>query len=221
MKKRTVLLQKRIEKFKKIDLYPVTCEALSNGRSNIEILKNVIAGGAKIIQLREKELCKRELYEQALIFRKLTKEKGLLLIINDHLDIALAVDADGVHLGRDDLPTEAARRIAPECIIGRSTHSLEQALKEAEDGADYINIGPIFHTGTKEHETALGVEIIRQVRQKVKAPFTVMGGINAENIKDVLKCGAERIAMVSCITASEDIAAQVKELRKVILEHKK
>jgi thiamine-phosphate pyrophosphorylase len=119
----------RMEKFLNVDLYPVTCEELSAGRSNLDVLAAVIQGGAKIIQLREKDYSTRDLYRLALRFRELTATAGVLLIINDRLDIALAVAADGVHLGQDDLPLPVARELAPEILIGISTHTLDGPLK--------------------------------------------------------------------------------------------
>ena len=210
--------QARIRLFKEIDIYPVTCERLSQGRSNLEILKAVIQGGSKIIQLREKNYSKRDLYNLALKFREITTGAGVLLIINDHLDIALAAAADGVHLGQEDLPVQVARVLAPELLIGASTHCLEQALQAEKDGADYINIGPIFSTKTKQGvESVLGPEAIAKISPRIKVPFTVMGGISEDNIDEVLAKGARRVAMVSAITKAADIAAKVKSLREKIL----
>ncbi|MBL0731824.1 MAG: thiamine phosphate synthase [Desulfosarcina sp.] len=212
--------KERIEAFKKIDIYPVTCRELSEGRSNIEVLDAVLAGGAKIIQLREKDWEKREIFELALEFRKRTLVHGALLIINDHLDIALAAEADGVHLGQDDLPISAARKIAPALLLGASSHSLEEALMAEKDGADYVNIGPVFPTKTKKKLTRfLGPEAIAEISPKLKIPFTTMGGINQNNIEDVLKKGAKRIAMVTGITQAPDITARVHALREMILSH--
>ncbi len=203
--------------FLDIDLYPVTCERLSAGRSNLEILEGVIRGGARIIQLREKECSKRDLYQLALAFREITRKAGMLLFINDHLDLAMAVEADGVHLGQDDLPVTAARKLAPELLIGASTHSLEEALQAQDDGADYINIGPIFPTKTKEGvHRELGPEAIRTISAAVRLPFTVMGGINETNIEQVLAQGARRVAMVTAITQAPEIAEQVRKLRERI-----
>ncbi|MCD6224975.1 MAG: thiamine phosphate synthase [Deltaproteobacteria bacterium] len=211
--------KERIEAFKKIDIYPVTCRELSEGRSNIEVLDAVLAGGAKIIQLREKDWGKREIFELALEFRKRTLLHGALLIINDHLDIALATEADGVHLGQDDLPISAARKIAPVLLLGASSHSLEEALMAEKDGADYVNIGPVFPTKTKKKLTRfLGPEAIAEIGPKLKIPFTTMGGINQNNIQDVLKKGAKRIAMVTGITRAPDIADRVHALREMILK---
>ena len=210
--------QARIRLFKEIDIYPVTCERLSQGRSNLEVLRAVIQGGSKIIQLREKNYSKRDLYYLALKFREITTRAGVLLIINDHVDIALAVDADGVHLGQEDLPVQVARMLAPELLIGASTHSLEQALQAEKDGADYINIGPIFPTRTKKGvKSVLGAEAIAKISPHIKVPFTVMGGIREDNIEEVLAKGARRVAMVSAITKAADIAGKVKFLKEKIV----
>jgi thiamine-phosphate pyrophosphorylase len=196
-----------------VDVYPVTCEELSEGRSNLEVLEAVIQGGSKIIQLREKDYPKKDLYNLAL------KLAGVLLIINDHVDIALAVEADGVHLGQEDLPLTVARQLAPELLIGASTHSLEDALQAQKHGADYVNIGPIFPTRTKEGvERVLGPDAIARITPHVKVPFTVMGGINEANIDQVLAQGARRVAMVTAITRAADIAAKVRSLREKIIE---
>jgi len=204
----------RKARFREVDIYPVTCEPLSAGRSNLEVLGAVIRGGAKIIQLREKEYSKRDLYRLALKFREITSKANVLLIINDHLDIALAVEADGVHLGQDDLPPAAARKLAPEMLIGISTHTLEEALQAEQDGADYINIGPIFPTKTKEGvEYSLGPDAITDISRKVLLPFTVMGGIKESNMDQVLARGAKRVAIVTAITQAPDIAETVRSLK--------
>jgi thiamine-phosphate pyrophosphorylase len=207
----------RRAKFQEVDIYPVTCESLSAGRSNLEVLEAVIRGGAKIIQLREKEYSKRNLYRLALKFREITSKTEVLLIINDHLDIALAVEADGVHLGQDDLPLGAARKLAPEMLIGISSHTLEEALQAEQDGADYINIGPIFPTKTKKGvEFFLGPDAITDIIRRVKLPFTVMGGIKESNMDQVLAQGAKRVAIVTAITQAHDIAETVRSLKEKI-----
>lgn len=212
-------MQKEARKaaFMQVDIYPVTCERLSRGRSNLEVLKAVIQGGARIIQLREKEYSIRELYNLAVKFREITQKAGVLLIINDHVDIAMAVGADGVHLGQDDLPLQAAREIAPELIIGASTHSRQEAVQAQQDGADYINIGPIFPTRTKKGvERFLGPQAIAEISPVIEVPFTVMGGISEANIDQVLAQGALRVAMVTAITQAADIAEKTKLLKETI-----
>jgi len=200
------------------DLYPVTCQKLSRGRSNLEVLDALIKGGAKVVQLREKEASKREFFELAKIFRQRTHGADMTLIINDHVDICRAVHADGVHLGQDDFPAREARELlGPLTIIGVSTHSVEQALQAVEEGADYINVGPIFATQTKEHSgPPVGLDLFRQVRELVNIPITVMGGINLDNLDQVLAAGANRIAVVSAVVGAEDIAGAVREFRRRI-----
>jgi thiamine-phosphate pyrophosphorylase len=207
----------RIEAFNQIDLYPVTDQELSLGRSNLDILDGLIAGGARIVQLREKHLSKKDFYPLAQAFREKTTKAGMLLIINDHLDIALACGADGVHLGQDDLPLSAAKKLAPYLLIGVSTHNMEEALEAQEQGADYLNIGPIFATQTKEVSMEpLGPEAIKKIAPRINIPFTVMGGINSSNIEQVLKAGARRIAVVSAVTKASNIEQMVRELQRTI-----
>ncbi|MFA6245131.1 MAG: thiamine phosphate synthase, partial [Candidatus Hydrogenedentales bacterium] len=144
---------KRMERFVQSDVYVVITEQFCGGRGALEVLDDVLKAGATLVQLREKSMDGGALYERALAFRNATREAGALLIVNDRLDVALAVDADGVHLGQTDLPIAAARRIAPDLIIGGSTHSVEEALSAQADGASYVNIGPIFTTQTKHVAT--------------------------------------------------------------------
>ncbi len=204
--------------FEKVDIYPVTCERLSAGRSSLEILEAVLRGGARIVQLREKEISIRDLYALAVEFRRITARAGALLIINDRIDIAMAVGADGAHLGQDDLPIHAAREIAPDLLIGASTHSLQEALEAQEAGADYVNIGPIFPTSTKEGiDYFLGPQAISSIAPKLSVPFTVMGGIKESNLDEVVAQGARRVAMVTAITQAPDVAAKVRALRERIL----
>jgi len=204
----------RKDLFDKVDIYPVTCERLSNGRSDLEVLKGVIDGGARIIQLREKDLRDGDFYRLAEKFRELTARAGILLILNDRVDIALATGADGVHLGQEDFPVPAARKLAPDLLIGASSHNLEEALRAQEEGADYVNIGPIFQTGTKEGiEYFLGPEAIPEISSRLNIPFTVMGGIKESNIARVLSSGARKIAVVTAITQAPDIAEAVRSFR--------
>ena len=209
--------KERAEVFSNIDLYPVTCEKLSAGRSNIQVLEDLIAGGAKVVQLRDKEASPGYLYRMAVVFREMTTKAGMLLIVNDYVDIAMAVDADGVHLGQDDMPPEAVRNIAPDLIIGVSTHSLSQALTAQSAGADYINVGPIFPTGTKEVAVkVMGPEAVTEISGQVDIPFTVMGGIKESNMDEVLERGARRLAVVTAVTEAEDIEGTVRRMRRKI-----
>ena len=205
------------------DLYPVTCQKLSRGRGNLDVLDALIKGGARVVQLREKDLSSRELLELAKAFRERTHAAGMTLIINDHIVVCRAVHADGVHLGQDDFPVREARELlGPLAVIGVSTHSVEQALKAVEEGADYINVGPIFATQTKEHSgPPVGIELFQQVRKLVNIPITVMGGINLNNVDQLLQAGAERVAVVSAVVGAEDIVERVREFRRRIARAKR
>lgn len=196
-------------------LYPVITKAFCKNRLPIDILKNVIEAGVKIVQLREKNLPKNEIYDLALKFREITDKKGVKLIINDHIDIALAVNADGVHLGQEDLPCRVARKVAPDLIIGVSTHNFEEIKKAEIDGATYVNIGPIFDTRTKELSIrSLGLDYLRSV--KTSLPFSVMGGIKKDNVISVIESGARNIAMVTEITEAPDVKKRTEEIIGII-----
>ena len=196
-------------------LYPVITEEFCNGRDMLDVVKAVIDGGVKIVQLRQKYSTKKNLYLLAKKYREITKKNNVKLIINDHLDIVQAIDADGIHLGQDDLPCKVARKILPDIIIGVSTHNQNEIIKAENDGATYVNIGPIFLTNTKKLSIkALGLDYLKSV--KVNIPFTVMGGIKRDNIIKVLECNAKNIAMVTEITMADDITKKTKELVKII-----
>jgi thiamine-phosphate pyrophosphorylase len=202
----------RLQQFiEQVTLYPVSCEKLANGRSDIEWLDAVLAAGAQIVQLRDKVSSDRTIYEKATIFRERTNQAKALLIINNRVDIALAVGADGVHLGNSDLPAHEVRKLAPEIIIGISANTKEQAASAEAQGASYYNIGPIFPTATKEGLTSfLGVEAINQFSSLSALPFTVMGGIKRNHIAALTAGGARRIAVVTAITQAADMAYETR-----------
>ena len=206
----------RLAAFERADLYVVITEALCGGRSALEVLAKALAAGVKLVQLREKDLEGAALYRRAQEFRQLTAEAGTLFLVNDRLDIALAAEADGVHLGQDDLPVSAARRIAPELIIGASTHSLEEALAAQEAGASYVNIGPIFPTRTKSIPTPLGLEALERIAPRLRIHWTTMGGINIANIGLLVARGAKHPAVMTAVTAAPDPTAAALELRQII-----
>jgi len=209
--------EERKSRFETVDIYPVTCERLSNGRSDLEVLDSIIRGGARIVQLREKDICDRDFFRLAKIFRERTAKAGMLLIINDRVDVAVAASADGVHLGQEDFPVPAARKIAPELLIGASSHNLQEALRAQDEGADYVNIGPIFPTGTKEGaEHFLGPGAIAQIAPLLRIPFTVMGGIKESNIRQVVAMGARKVAVVTAVTQAADIALALRSFRRII-----
>jgi thiamine-phosphate pyrophosphorylase len=205
-------------RFREPGLYVVITESFCGGRTGLEALDAVLAAGVKHIQFREKDSEDAQLYAKALAFRKRTRDAGALLIVDDRADIALAVGADGVHLGQTDLPVDAARRIAPDLIIGGSSHDPEEARRLQDAGASYVNIGPVFSTQTKELPMgALGPEMLDRVTPHLSIPWTTMGGIKSHNIGQVLERGAERVAVVTAVTQAPDPRAAAAELHKAIL----
>jgi thiamine-phosphate pyrophosphorylase len=212
-------LTQRLATFERADLYVVITESFSAGRTALEVLDGVLAAGVGIVQLREKDLGGRELYELAVACRRRTSVAGALLIIDDRVDIALAAAADGVHLGQADLPVAVARRLAPDLIIGASSHSLEEALAAQEAGASYVNIGPIFPTATKPQAIALGVEAISRLAPYLRIPWSTMGGINQGNIAQVVARGARHPAVMSAVTAAPDVSAAARALREAIVSY--
>lgn len=196
---------------KEVTVYPVSCEPLALGRTDIEWLEGVLAGGAKIVQLRDKVSDDRTFFEKALLFRRKTRAAGALFIVNNRFDIALLSEADGVHLGNDDLPCEQVRKMAPDLIIGVSCNAPEQAATVAERGASYYNIGPLFQTDTKKKLTAfLGGDAIDAFLTLCDLPFTVMGGIKLDHVKELAAKGARRIAVVTALTQAADIAGETR-----------
>ncbi len=164
-----------------------------------EMTEAVLGAGIRFIQYREKSKTRREIYKEAVVLRELTRACGATLIINDHADIALAVDADGVHLGQDDLPLKEARKIMGGKIVGISTHDLAQAKAAEAGGADYIGFGPVFHTTTKDAGAPKGVDNIGLIKQNVRVPVVAIGGINRDNIGSVLASGADAAAVATAI----------------------
>ena len=195
-------------------LYAILDTSFCKNRSPIAILRQLLTGGAKIIQLRAKELSSGEFFALAKEARQLTRDAGALFIVNDRADIALASAADGLHLGQDDLPLAAARKISGrEKIIGISTHNLAQATEAEKLGADYIGFGPIFGSTTKDTGyTARGLDMLREIRQAVKLPIVAIGGINEQNIAEVWKSGADAAAIISDILTAENVTEKVKRI---------
>jgi thiamine-phosphate pyrophosphorylase len=195
-------------------VYPITNVELS-GLSHAEQVRLLSLGGASLIQLREKHMLAREFYEQA----SAAKKSGVQLIINDRVDIALAVGASGVHLGQDDLPPDAARKLlGPQAIIGYSTHSVDQAISAVKLPIDYLAIGPIFSTTTKS-DTApvLGLEGLRAVRQAIEEfPLVAIGGITLNNARAVIDAGADSVAVISALLNTPDITGSTQTLHDVL-----
>ena len=205
---------KRIHEWK---LYVVTDRGLSKGRSNEVVIRQAVLGGADVIQLRDKETSTAKLYREAVLLRNLTKAMDTPFIINDRVDIASAVDADGVHLGQDDLPVSIARRIlGPDRIIGVSTHLFQQALDACKEEVDYISVGPIYSTTTKNAGPPVGLNLLRQVKENVSLPVVAIGGIGVDNVLEVLRAGADMVAVVSAAVNADNIEASVRTLKTKI-----
>ncbi len=196
-------------------LYLITDRTISN-LSLAEMAAKAIKAGVKTIQLREKNMTKKELYKEALLIRKLTFKNRVTFIMNDYVDIALAVNADGVHLGHNDMPIKEARKLLGENkIIGISTHSLKQAIDAQRGEADYIGFGPIFKTSTKNAGKPKGSKSLIEVKKHIKIPVVAIGGITIENVSEVLENGAAAVAVASGIL-SGDIESNTKNFLSVI-----
>lgn len=195
-------------------LYGITGEKFSCGRKNIEVVKEMIRGGIKVLQYREKEKTLLEKYQEAKEIARLCKEAGVIFLVNDHVDVALLVDADGVHLGQDDLPVKEVRKLLGEDkIIGLSTHSKEEGLLALSDpDVDYIGVGPIFPTTTKD-TAPVGLEYLDFALEHLALPFVAIGGIKKENLGSILSRAPKRFCMVSAIVSAADIAKEVEEIQ--------
>ncbi|MBF0338643.1 MAG: thiamine phosphate synthase [Nitrospirae bacterium] len=183
-----------------------------------DMAMDAISGGLKWLQFRDKEASRLQMFKTARLLRALTIANDVTLIINDYPDIALAVDADGVHLGQDDLPVEQVRRLMGDNkIIGVSTHSLDQALEAQRGGADYIGFGPIFATQTKDAGSPKGVDAIRELLAQIKIPIVAIGGISEDSLGAVLDAGASAVAVASGILEQEDLTKAVEAYVGIII----
>jgi thiamine-phosphate pyrophosphorylase len=199
-------------------VYLVTDRDLARGRPTLEIVEAAVRGGVSCIQLREKKCGTREFIEEALAIQPLLARHGIPLIINDRVDVALAVKADGVHLGQKDMSCRMARQIAPHSmLIGISVESLEDAITAQKDGADYLGVSPIYTTPTKT-DTAqpLGLDGLRSIRSAVDLPLVGIGGLNAGNAAEVIDNGADGVAVVSAIVAADDPEAATRKLVEIV-----
>lgn len=203
-----------------LELYVIIDSRFSRGLDPVKVANSAIGGEATAIQLREEILSTREMVKVAEKLRDLTHEAGVVFIINDRVDIALACQADGVHLGQDDLPLPIARRLmGKDKIIGLSTHSLEQALRGAKDGASYVSLGPIFPTQSKANlPSPLGPDLVSRVKRVIDVPLVAIGGINAKNVGGVIEAGADGVAVISAILSAPDIQEATRALRDKIRE---
>lgn len=199
-------------------LYLVTDRALSLGRSNREVVEAAVKGGVSCVQIREKECSTRDFVLQAKELQELLSPLGIPLIVNDRVDVALAVAADGIHLGQTDMTITDARRIAgDDIIIGVSVESVDDAILAEQQGADYIGISPVFATPTKEDTgSPLGISGIEEINRNISIPMVGIGGINSTNTKEIILAGADGIAVVSAIVAAPSPELAARELRQLI-----
>lgn len=199
-------------------LYVLTDAQLSRGRSHRQVIEAAIRGGATIVQYREKSASTRKMIDEALELRDLCREHGVPFIVNDRVDVALAIDADGVHVGQDDMPASLARKlIGRGKILGISAENAEQARAAIADGADYVGAGAIFATATKaDANKPIEIAELLKIARVCRVPMVGIGGINASNAASVIRAGAAGIAVVSAVVSADDIERAARELRKIV-----
>lgn len=200
-------------------LYAVTDRSWLRGKSLSERVEEAIKGGATFIQLREKQISKEDFIKEAEAVKRVTDSYNIPFVINDNVEVALAVNADGVHIGQDDEDLGAVRKnLGPNKIIGVSAHNLKEALKAEENGADYLGVGAVFSTATKKDVINISYEEIKNICSKVKIPVVAIGGISKDNIMELKGRGLSGVAVVSAIFAEENVEAAAKEMLKMSKE---
>ncbi|MBI3109326.1 MAG: thiamine phosphate synthase [Candidatus Rokubacteria bacterium] len=198
-------------------LYVILDRAAARGRELPALLEAVLAGGGRVVQLREKTMPMAELFPLARTLRERCRRAGALFIVNDRADLALALGADGLHVGQEDLPAAAARRILrPGMILGVSTHDEPQARRAREDGADYIAVGSIFPTGTKAGFQLVGLDLLRELRPRLGVPVVAIGGITEANVAQVMEAGADAAAVISAVCGTADPREATARLLEVM-----
>jgi len=197
-------------------LYAILDPEQTKDRAPESVLRELLEGGAAILQLRVKTMAPSDFFQLAQRARAETRTHGCKLIVNDRVDIALACHADGVHLGQEDLPLAVGRKLMAAKLVGISTHNVEQAQEAERNGADYIGFGPMFGTTTKDTGyAARGVDMLRKIRAAVKLPIVAIGGINEQNVQQVWQAGADSAAIISDILGAEDIVAKIRRIRSL------
>ena len=210
--------EERREKLARMRLYLITGDQ-GGQEQTVRIVEAALAGGVDVVQLRKKTMPKGEQYAIALALRRLTALHGALFIVNDHADLAIAADADGVHLGQDDLPPAAVRALPGFAarMIGRSTHSIEQARVAMREGADYFAVGPVYPTPTKAGRPAVGTGLVSEVTAIADRPFVAVGGIDGANAPAVAEAGARALAVVRAIYDGDNPAEAARRLRESMI----
>lgn len=201
-------------------LYLVADKSILGNRNFIESIEDAIKGGVSLIQLREKTASSLNFYKLATEVKNLTDKYNIPLIINDRLDIALAVNAAGLHIGQDDIPAKIARKIlGPDKILGLSAANLEEAIKAKEDGADYLGVGAMFPTSSKDDAKYVSLDVLKSIKQAVRMPIVAIGGISEENVTTVMQTEIDGIAVISAILKSKDIKTASQRLHKLVLNN--
>lgn len=214
--------QRVIDQFIKAQLYVITCPP-KNGPDGYEaMVREACEGGADVLQYRDKLVAGKERYTIAAKLRRICGDHGVLFIVNDALEVALSVAADGVHLGQDDLPVAEAKTLMhpmgiKNFLVGCSTHSLAQAEEAIRQGADYIGIGPVFATPTKPTYNPVGLELVREVTSRISLPHVAIGGIDASNVRHVLEAGAKRVAVVRAVCGTIHVGEAAKTMKEAIV----
>lgn len=200
------------------DLYVITDRRIARGLPHAEIARQAIAGGADVVQLRDKGLPCRDLFAAACEIREITREAGVLFIVNDRIDIAIASEADGVHLGQEDLPVRNAREIAPAgFVIGVSVGCVADAVAAESAGAGYVALSPVFPTTSKENAGhGHGITVLRGICDSVSLPVIAIGGITPLNVPQVIAAGAEGVAVISSVVGQQDIAGAAEQMKAII-----
>jgi thiamine-phosphate pyrophosphorylase len=208
-----VLRQDKIQRLH--GLYVIIDTAALRGRNHLDVAGQAIRGGAKVMQLRDKVHSRKELLPIAQGLKDLCAGQGTLFIVNDYLDVALAVEADGLHVGQDDLPVKTARRLLPiDKILGCSARTADKAMMAQSEGADYVAIGAMYPTASREAAEVVGPARLKQVRQAVTLPLVAIGGINKDNLSAVLAAGADAVAVISAVLGADDVA----EASRILVE---
>jgi thiamine-phosphate pyrophosphorylase len=203
-------------------LYGILDLGYVDGLETREVAEQMIDGGVDLIQLRAKALPAAQIATLAADLHRITAARNIPLIVNDHSEIARTSQAEGVHVGQDDLPIAEARAMAgPNCVVGKSTHSVDQAIRALYEGADYIGFGPIFATPTKPEYEPVGLEEIRKVHESVRIPIFCIGGIKLDNLPDVIAAGARRVVIVSGLLLANDIASYARSVKELLSRQSK
>ena len=209
--------RKRLLTLSDVSLYVVTSGTAKG--NEVERVQAALAGGADMVQLREKNQSTRDLVDLCRHLQAACDKTGALFLVNDRVDVAVAANTDGVHLGQSDLPLETARDIlGHQKLLGASTHSVEQALAAQTQGADYVSCGPLFATPTKPSAPAIGLEAVRQYGLAVRIPFVAIGGIDSANVEEVVRLGADRVAVVRAVFEAPDVEAAVRDLKEKVVK---